>query len=202
MARPAVVVVDMIQDNLNEADAPLTIQAALVIPAIRRLLDRARSEKWPVVFACDSFLKDDFIFNSHLRPHALRGTKGVRVIDDLAPRRGDIILEKRRLSAFFKTDLDQTLRTLGVDVVAVAGLTTPWCVLMTAVEALCHDFRAVIVEDCCCAHKPEIHQAVVELYRNSVLSPLFQVLNLDGFLLMVREEADAGGAAEETSHER
>jgi len=176
------VVVDMIKDNLKEPQAPLTLQAGRIIPNLRRLLAAARGLGWPVVFACDSFLKDDFIFRSRLAVHALRGTPGVAVVEELGPEPGDLVLEKRRFSAFFKTDLDQTLRTLNVDQVAVAGLSTAWCVLMTAADALSHDFRSVILEDCCCAHKAEVHRAVVDLYRDHVLNPLFEVTNSQIFL--------------------
>jgi len=172
----------MIKDNLKEPEAPLTLEAGRIIPNLRRLLKTARRLGWPVIFACDSFMKEDFIFHSRLAVHALRGTPGVAVIEELGPEPGDLVLEKRRFSAFFKTDLDQTLRTLKVNLVAVTGLSTAWCVLMTAVDAISHDFGSVILEDCCCAHKAEIHRAVVDLYRHHVLNPLFEVVNSQIFL--------------------
>lgn len=91
-------------------------------------------------------------------------------------------MAKRRFSAFFKTDLDQTLRTLTVDAVVVAGIATHVCVLMTAMDALSHDFHSIIVEDCCAAHKKEVHRAALELYRDFALYPLLRILSLEEFL--------------------
>ena len=58
---------------------------------------------------------------------------------DRLPR--DMVLPKRRFSAFFKTDLDQTLRTLDVDTVLVGGISTNFCVLTTALDAVCQIAR-------------------------------------------------------------
>ena len=99
---------------------------------------------------------------------------------DQAPT--DIVLPKRRFSAFFKTDLDMTLRLLQIDTVAVTGITTHFCVLTTALDALCHDFRAVILEDCSAAPTPEIHQRTLDNYRRNPLYPLLRVMDSSAFL--------------------
>jgi len=181
--KPAIIVVDMLQDNFREeAHLSITTEASRIVPIIKKLLDHGRRRAWPIIFACDSFLEGDFIFRGRMKPHSLRGTKGARVIEDLNPLATDMVVEKRRFSAFFKTDLDQTLRTLGVDTVVVAGISTHVCVLMTAMDALSHDFHSVIIDDCCAAHKREVHRAVLELYRNFALYPLLRILSLEEFL--------------------
>jgi nicotinamidase-related amidase len=180
---PGIIVVDMLKDNFKrDAHFAITSEALRIIPNIKRLLDHGRSRAWPIIFACDSFLEDDFIFGGKMKPHSIRGTKGVEVIQELIPRATEMVLEKRRFSAFFKTDLDQTLRTLMVDTVVVTGISTHVCVLMTAMDALSHDFHAIIIEDCCAAHKREVHRAALDLYRNFALYPLLRVLSLEAFL--------------------
>jgi nicotinamidase/pyrazinamidase len=180
---PAIIVVDMLKDTFKkEAHFAITSEALSIIPNIRRLLDQGRGRAWPIIFACDSFLEGDFIFQGRMKPHSIRGTKGAEVIDDLDPLAAEMVLEKRRFSAFFKTDLDQTLRTLAVDTVVVTGISTHVCVLLTAMDALSHDFRSVIVEDCCAAHKKEVHRAALDSYRDFPLYPLLRILSLDEFL--------------------
>ena len=93
-----------------------------------------------------------------------------------------MILPKRRFSAFFKTDLDQTLRALGVDTIVVTGLTTEFCVLTTVMDGLCHDFSAILLEDCSVSHTQERHQACLSLYRETSLYPLLRVMTLSEFL--------------------
>ncbi len=178
--KPAVIVVDMVNDNVHGKEHwPITDAARAIIPGINRLLDRAHARGWPVVFACDAFLPDDFIFGGRMKPHSLRGTPGAEPVPELHRLDGDLFLPKPRFSAFFETDLDRTLRAAGVDTVMVCGISTNFCVLTTALDALQHDLATVIVEDCCAAARQQLHRAALSCYRKNPLAPLFQVLTLN-----------------------
>jgi nicotinamidase/pyrazinamidase len=176
--KPALIVVDLLRDTFEKHPESFVARSALnFMDRLNALIDLFHQCEMPVVFACDSFLPEDFIFTGKMQPHSLRGTPGESIIPELHCGPRDHILPKRRFSAFFKTDLDQTLRTLGVDTVMVTGIATPICVLTTALDALSHDFGAVIVEDCCAAHRPEHHESVLGAYRKTPLYPLLQVLS-------------------------
>lgn len=178
---PAIIIVDMLDGNLGTERTGKREEEKIIKP-VASFLKECRNMSIPVIFACDSFLQDDFIFKGRMKPHAIRGTTGTRPIPDLNPQPSDIILEKRRFSAFFKTDLDQTLRTLHVDTVAVGGINTHFCVLATAFDAVCHDFTTVILEDLSAAYKRDIHQAFVDAYRFSAIYPIFRVMKAKEFL--------------------
>jgi nicotinamidase-related amidase len=181
--KPAIIVVDMLKDNLKESSRnPCFETGRAIIPNLQRLLGEGREKGIPIVFACDSFLEEDFIFRGRMKVHSLRGTKGAEVLDELRPEPTDIILPKRRFSAFYKTDLDQTLRVLGVDTIVVTGVTTEVCVLMTVMDGLSHDFSAVLLEDCSASRSKEFHQGCLNLYRDFALSPLLRIMTLDEFL--------------------
>ena len=181
--KPAIIVVDMVKDNFKEGSRhPITLGARAIFPNLQRLLEESHKRRFPVVFACDSFLKGDFIFKGRMKIHSLRGTEGSEVVDDLRPEATDIVLPKRRFSAFFKTDLDQTLRMLGVDTIIVTGITVEVCVLMTAMDGLSHDFSVILLEDCTASKNEAIHQACLNLYRDFALYPLFRVMTLEAFL--------------------
>ena len=181
--KPAVIVVDMLKDNLKESPRnPFFQEGKAIIPNIQRLLDESRRREFPVIFACDSFFEDDFIFKGRMKVHSLRGTKGSEVVEELKPEATDMVLPKRRFSAFFKTDLDQTLRTLGVDTIIVTGITIEVCVLMTALEGLCLDFSVIILEDCSASRSKEMHQSCLNLYRDFALYPLLRIMTLSDFL--------------------
>lgn len=172
----ALIVVDLLRDTFdNHPDSSIVQQARSFLPKLNNLIDCFHQMKLPVIFACDSFLPQDFIFQGKMKPHSLRGTPGEGVIAELHRQPEDIVLPKRRFSAFYKTDLDQTLRMLRIETVLVAGIATPICVLTTALDAVSNDFGAILVEDCCAAHKPEYHQAVIDVYRHTPLFPLLQV---------------------------
>jgi len=181
--KPAIIVVDMLKDNLKEsARNPYYQEGKGIIPNLRRLLEEGRKRGFPIIFACDSFLEGDFIFRGRMKVHSLRGTKGAEVVDDLRPEPTDIILPKRRFSAFFKTDLDQTLRTLGVDTIVVTGVTVEVCVLMTAMDGLSHDFSVLLLEDCSASRSKDVHQRCLDLYRDFSLNPLLKIITLGEFL--------------------
>lgn len=181
--KPAVIVVDMVKDNLKVGSShPISQEARAILPHLQRLLKEGRKKKIPIVFACDSFMQGDFIFKGKMKVHSLRGTKGSEVADELKPESTDIILPKRRFSAFYKTDLDQTLRLLGSDTIVVAGITTEVCVLMTAMDGLCHDFSVILLEDCCASRNRETHQGCLNLYRDFALYPLLRIMTLEEFI--------------------
>ena len=179
----AVIVVDMLKDSIDRGNnAEALREARAIIPGINGLTERARQAGMPVIFANDSFLTGDFIFQGSLKEHALRGTEGARVTEELHQANGDIYLPKRRFSAFFKTDLDQTLRLYGIGGVAIAGINSHWCVLSTAFDALSNDFCAYIISDCCATYRADVHKTTMDIYRKSPLYPLFQVMTRAEFL--------------------
>ena len=174
--KPALLVIDMVKDNFDpRARLKITAPAMRIIDPINRVLAFFHEHRWPVVFATDAFRRQDFIFKARMQPHSLAGSKGAEVIDELdrAPR--DIWLPKPRFSAFFQTGLEKRLRQMNVTLCAVAGLATHFCVLATALDALCHDFRAILLEDCCAAPLQRTHEQVLDAYRRNPLYPLFKV---------------------------
>jgi nicotinamidase-related amidase len=156
--------------------------ARKIIEPINQTIHHFRSNNWPVIFSTDSFHKEDFIFTGRMSPHSLAGTEGAEVVDDLDMRESDVWLPKPRFSAFFNTGLENDLHELGITLCAVAGIATHFCVLTTAMDALCHDFKTVILEDCSVSYSADVHQQTLDLYRRNPLYPLFRVMSTDELL--------------------
>ena len=174
--RPALLIIDVVKDNFEEAkDLPITGFARGIIDPINELTKIFRGQSWPVVFSTDAFHKEDFIFKGRMKPHSLAGTRGSEVIDELDRKREDLWLPKPRFSAFFGTGLDQWLKERGVTLCAVAGIATNFCVLTSALDAICYDFKAVLLEDCAAAFSEEIHNNTLDIYRRNTLYPLLRV---------------------------
>lgn len=179
MPEYALIVVDMVKDNVNTSGhGMMDLEAKKIVPSILQLTRWFRRSGQKVVFACDSFMEGDFIFNARMPPHAIRGTGGDEPIPELEMQPGDLYLPKRRMSSFYKTDLDQTLRMWGVHTVAVCGIVTNVCVLLTAMDAVQNDFNAVIVADACACHKPELHEMTLQCYDKFVLAPIFRIMKV------------------------
>jgi len=179
--RPAIIVVDMLKDAFRKKELPATQEYLRIVPKIQKLLGKVRRLNIPIIFACDSFLVNDFIFKGK-KAYSVRGTEGAEVVEDLKPKKRDQILPKRRFSAFFKTDLDQTLRLLGVDTVVIMGINTHVCVYATAMDSVCHDFNAIVLEDCSASRNREVHQRTIEVLKQSGLSPLLRVMSSEALL--------------------
>jgi len=175
--KPAFLIIDMLKDNFDESkNLPITPLAKEIIAPINSLISVFRREGWPIVFSTDAFHEDDFIFKGRMKPHSLAGTEGAEVIDELDRKEEDLWLPKPRFSAFFKTDLDQWLRKREITLCAVAGIATNFCVLTTVMDAICHDFKVALLEDCSAALDKNIHQQILAVYRRNPLYPLLRVM--------------------------
>ena len=173
---PALLIIDMLKDNFDQSrHLPITPFARAIIPPLNKLIDVFRSQKWPIVFSTDAFNEEDFIFKGRMRPHSLAGSQGAEVIDELDMQSADLWLPKPRFSAFFNTGIENWLRQKKVSLCAVGGIATPFCVLTTVLDAICHDFKAVLLEDCSAAASKEIHQQTLDSYRRNPLYPLLRV---------------------------
>jgi len=174
--RPALLIIDMVKDNFDEnRNLSVTPFARAVIEPLNRLIDVFRDQNWPIVFATDAFHEEDFIFKSRMHPHSLSGTEGAEVVDELNMQDDDLWLPKPRFSAFFNTGLEKWLRQKGVGLCAVGGITTHFCVLTTVMDAICHDFEAVLLEDCSAAVSKQVHEQTLDTYRRNALYPLMRV---------------------------
>lgn len=174
---PAMLIIDMVKDNFDETKKiPITPLAKELIGPINDLTLAFRKRNWPVVFSTDAFHREDFIFKGKMKPHSLAGTPGAEVIDELILTEKDLWLPKPRFSAFFDTDLDAWLKERGVTLCAVAGISSNFCVLTTAMDAVCSDYKTVILEDCTTAVTREAHESTLNIYRRNALYPLFRIM--------------------------
>lgn len=81
---------------------------------------------------------------------------------DISPLPGDIIVVKRRVSAFIGSDLEVVLRSLGIDSLVLSGIATSGVVLSTLRQAADLDFALTVLEDGCADMDPEVHRVLVE----------------------------------------
>jgi nicotinamidase-related amidase len=80
----------------------------------------------------------------------------------VVPAAGDIVVTKRRVSAFAGSDLDVVLRARGVDHLVLAGIATSGVVLSTVRQAADLDYRLTVLSDGCLDGDPEVHRVLTE----------------------------------------
>ena len=146
----------LIVDFINGFADPEVFGGGNIQPAIaktRTLLALARKRGWlvsytRVVYADDG--SDANVFTDKV-PGCLdfTETSGLsQVVAELPPAPGDLIIRKQFPSAFFGTHLASALAMKGIKTLFITGATTSGCVRASAVDAMCHGFKPVIVEDC------------------------------------------------------
>jgi nicotinamidase-related amidase len=91
----------------------------------------------------------------------------------IAPKEGEIVITKHRISAFTGTDLAMILRANDIDTLVLYGIATSGVVLSTLLEAADADFRLAVIKDCCADLDSQVHDCLINNFfpsRASVLS--------------------------------
>jgi nicotinamidase-related amidase len=86
---------------------------------------------------------------------------GTQVHPAIAPHAGDIVVVKKRISAFTGSDLDVVLRSLDVDSLVLTGITTSGVVLSTLRQAADLDYRLTVLADGCADVDAEVHRVLL-----------------------------------------
>lgn len=158
----AVLVIDMIREFVT---GRLGFPAArAIVPNIRMLVDAARKTGRPVVYVCDAHRPQD----PQLRvwgEHAIDGTEGAEIIDDLAPGGSDTVIKKRTYSAFYGTDLHGFLQSQKVTEVVLTGVVTNICIQHTAADAFFRGYGVVVPEDSTAAVEEELHRSALQTMK-------------------------------------
>jgi len=146
MSKEALLIIDMLKDFVEEG-SPLEVPTArAIIPRIRKRIKEAREKGMPVIYICDAHREDDEEFESWPK-HAIMGTRGSEVVDELKPQEKDFMVRKRRYSGFLGTDLELLLRELKVEKLNIVGILTNICVFFTAAEAAMRGFKVTVYSD-------------------------------------------------------
>jgi len=152
----ALLVVDMLRDFIEEEGALCIGDSSSIREKVAQRVEQCRSQGEPIIYIVDRHLPHDAEFNM-FPPHCLEGQWGGEIIPEITPQEKDYVIPKRRFSAFFGTDLDLTLRELGIQEVELAGVCTQICVLYTAADARMLNYDVVVRKECVDSFDPEAH---------------------------------------------
>ena len=95
----------------------------------------------------------------------IRGEKGHGLIDALAPKGGEIVIDKPGKGAFYATAFGDVLKQHGIANLLVCGVTTEVCVHTTVREANDRGYRCIVLGDCCASYFPEFHEMGLEMIK-------------------------------------
>ncbi len=95
----------------------------------------------------------------------IRGERGHDIIDALAPRKGEPVVDKPGKGAFYATDLHSILHNRGIETLIVCGVTTEVCVHTTVREANDRGYKCLVPGDCCASYFPEFHEIGLRMIK-------------------------------------
>jgi nicotinamidase-related amidase len=140
------------------------------LPRLREAIGAARAGGLPVIYATVGFrpgypeisTRNKMFGGLARRAGAAVNDQATGIHPDVAPEPGDILVTKRRVSAFAGSDLDMVLRAGEIDHLVLTGIATSGVVLSTVRQAADLDFGLTVLADACLDADPEVHRVLTE----------------------------------------
>lgn len=163
--RTALLVMDLHADVV----AMLGADGDALVARTASLIDAARGAGVPIIYIVLGFRPGypevsprNTTFSAIRTTGRFLGPPGADLPAAVAPKDGDFVVVKHRVSAFHGTELDVLLRARDVDTLVLAGIATSGIVLSTACHAADADYRLAIVRDCCGDRDAEVHRVLLD----------------------------------------
>ncbi|MDP6707439.1 MAG: isochorismatase family protein [Alphaproteobacteria bacterium] len=152
--RPALLVIDMARAWTRPDNAFSCAEMETIIPAHQALLDAFRAKGLPIVYTTTAYevtegaITDAGLWQYKIPAETLKvGSEAVGIDDRIAPLAGEIVITKKRASAFHGTPLAGMLQAAGVDTVVITGVTASACVRNSVEDAIADGFRPIVVRE-------------------------------------------------------
>ncbi len=166
MATTALLVMDVqrgIVERVADGAGPL-------LSAVGRATGAARAAGLPVVYVRVAFRVGAPEISPANRAFSALAASSTMGVDDpatqihpaVAPQADDVVVVKKRVSAFSGSDLDVVLRSAEVDTLVLTGIATSGVVLSTLRQAADLDYRLTVLRDACADADPEVHRVLME----------------------------------------
>jgi len=207
-AKTALVVVDMQNAFMLPGVAhALCPMAEHIVPSINRLAESVRETGGTVVWIKTTFtpevLKSWSVYYEMASPESgakriaalTADSKGHELWSTLDVRSDDLIVEKKRFSAFIQgsSNLAEELRSRGIDTILITGTVTNVCCESTARDAMMLNFRTIMVTDGNAAVTDEDHSASLA----SFYLTFGDIMSTDKLVLLLKRNAAKRLAAAE-----
>ena len=168
----AVIVVDMQNIWVHPRGVRYLPMSEDIVPRIQELLRFCRSNRVPVVYLHTTKRKDlaDVGIFADIKPQThnaddewsnFEGSPGAEFYEPVKPTEGDLVVKKFRYSGFYGTQLENLLRALGRDTVAITGVATNVCCDCTARDGAMRDFKVLFLSDCNASFTREEQEATL-----------------------------------------
>ncbi|MDP2728005.1 MAG: cysteine hydrolase, partial [Dehalococcoidia bacterium] len=157
-----------------------------VLTNLSRAITGARKAGIPIIYVVVQFREGypeiserNINFRSIKESGRLReGAADAKICRELSPQPGDVVVTKKRISAFTGSDLEAVLRSKGIDTLVLTGVSSLGVVESTARFAFDMDYGIYVLGDCCSDSDPEANDIAVK----RLLPRISTVCSADDFI--------------------
>lgn len=141
------------------------------IESVKKAIDAAHQAKIPVMFIVIRFRKGYPEMSSNNKMFAtIRERFAMTPMDEtnpstqpvIEPEVNDLVIAKKRVSAFAGSDLEMILNAQTIDHLILCGIATSGVVLSTLRYAADKDYTLTVLSDCCSDQDEEVHRVLIE----------------------------------------
>ena len=157
----ALIIQDLQNDVISEggawasSGAPVHAKKQNIVENVKNLADTARSVNLPVIHVhyivekgAIGLKQNAPLFRDVKGTGALvRGSWGAAPVKGLEPKKGDHLIEKKRMNGFYNTNLDNLLKGLGVKTIIITGAWTNMSIEHTARHAADLGYEVIVASD-------------------------------------------------------
>lgn len=181
MANAALLVMDVQQGIVDRYQS-----GPNALDPFRRAIAGARASNIPVIFVRIAFRpgypevspQNKSFSALAQQPVFSESSASTQIAEAVAPKPGEVVVMKRRVSAFSGSDLEVVLRASQRQELVLSGIATSGVVLSTLREAADRDYRLTVLSDACLDADPEVHRVLIE----KVFPRQAEVLTVDAWV--------------------
>jgi maleamate amidohydrolase len=163
--RPALVIIDItyafagegepIEESIKRYPMSCGAESWVSIKHNQALLAAARKAGIPIFFTLTEYRDDKadvggWAGKSAEAAHSsmIEGHKGGRIVDELTPGPGEMVISKKKPSAFYGTPIISYLVDRRIDTLIITGCTTSGCVRSSVVDGFSCNYKIIVPEEC------------------------------------------------------
>lgn len=166
----ALILVDFENEWTDKKSEYFLGNLAGLVKKTNQLIDSCRKKGYKIIFTAHVEKDSDSCFAPN--------SENVQIIKELHRKKSDLVIEKNKISPFYKTRLEKELK--GIKEIVVCGVLTNLCVRSLVQDAYDRDFEITVIKDCCKAFDKKTHEFTLKDLKETREEIRF--LNLREFL--------------------
>lgn len=177
----ALIVVDMLNDFFK--DSPMKKKKSVLTKKINNLIDIIRDKNIPIIFIRQEFkkdLSDAYLFMKRRKEiTTIQGTVGAQILNGIKIKKKDIIIIKKRFSAFYKTKLDSYLKKKKINSLIISGIFTHSCIRQTTIDAYQRNFNIILAKECIDSWDKKHHKITLDYLNKGLMIPALSNVQIE-----------------------